>query len=134
MYHRDMLGGDLSRDRNPHRWPSRIVLAGVVLATLAAATAIVLLQPAPPAPQTLIPGRLRATVDNGVAGCVDARTDRHRRARSGASCQRAPRHDAAAAHHPAPISVSPESRAPFLTRLRPGRTNRAVGYSADFFS
>lgn len=70
------------------------------------------------------PGRLRATVHNGVAGGLDTRTDHQRRACSGATrhghyirhpvcrdtahraatgtddrCQRAPGHDAAAAHH-----------------------------------
>ncbi len=41
-----------------NRWSSRLVLAGVALATLAAgtATAIALVQPAEPEPQRLIPG------------------------------------------------------------------------------
>jgi hypothetical protein len=86
MYHRDMLGEDLSgrfdylfeplnveesagdgddvspqspaEPENRNRGSSRIALAGVVLATLvgAAAAIIVLLQPAQPAPQILIPG------------------------------------------------------------------------------
>ena len=81
MYDRDMLGEDLSgrfdylfeplnvdesagdgddvapqapaEPENRNRWSSRLVLAGVVVATLAAAaaTAIVLVQPAEPAPQ-----------------------------------------------------------------------------------
>jgi hypothetical protein len=47
----------LTQPDNQNRWSNRIVLAGVVLATMAAATAtaIALLQPAQPAQPTVIP-------------------------------------------------------------------------------
>jgi hypothetical protein len=47
----------LAQPDNQNRWSNRIVLAGAVLATMAAATAtaIALLQPAQPAQQTVIP-------------------------------------------------------------------------------
>ncbi|MDT7763385.1 MAG: hypothetical protein QOC63_2805, partial [Mycobacterium sp.] len=47
----------LAQSDNRNRWSNRIVLAGVVLATMAAATAtaIALLQPAQPAQPTVIP-------------------------------------------------------------------------------
>jgi hypothetical protein len=85
LYHRDMLGEDVSgrfdylfeplevnesagngdnvaprtitEPENGNRWSNRIVLAGIVVATLAAATvtAIVLMQPVQPAQQSVIP-------------------------------------------------------------------------------
>src|ERR1700737_1206910 len=45
----------LAQPDDDSRWSNWVVLAGVVLATIAAATAVALLQPAQPAQQTFTP-------------------------------------------------------------------------------
>jgi hypothetical protein len=91
-------------DNNP--WIRRLVLAGVVLATLglAAATVMVLLQPAQPAQEPV-------TI---------------------ASEPREPMPPSPATR--APISVSPESRTPFPNQAPPPTTINAAGCSAEIFS
>jgi hypothetical protein len=185
LYHREMLGEDLSgrfdylfeplevdesagngdgvapRARaepgNGTPWSNRIVLAGVVLATLAAAaaTAIVLMQPAQPAQQVVIPNDtappsttaatappmmtttapavpvLPATVSASAGPTPPATTT--------TSAQPPPvQQPTTVASEPpapmptppttrAPISVSPESRAPFPNQTPPGNNEQGGG-------
>jgi hypothetical protein len=187
LYHRDMLGEDLSgrfdylfeplevdesagdgddvatralaEPENSSRWSNRLVLAGVVLATLAAAaaTAIVLLQPAKPAHQTVIPKDyappstaapaltsppmatttaapvpvLPATVSTSAVRTPAATT-------TVAPPQPAVQQSTSVASEPpasmppppttrAPISVSPESRAPFPNQSPPRQNEQGGG-------
>ena len=86
------------------RWSRRIVHAGVVLATLATATAVTpnVSQPVPTPTQP--PSTVASEPPSTMPPPPTTR---------------------------APISLSPESRAPFRTRRRPGRTTRVAGYSAE---
>jgi cytoskeletal protein RodZ len=71
----DVAPRSLAEPENRSRWSSRIVLASVVLATLAAATAtvVVLLQPVQPVPQIDIP-RGAATPSSTVSPVESAPT------------------------------------------------------------
>jgi len=89
------------------RWSRRIVHAGVALATLATATAVTpnVSQPVPTPTQP--PSTVASEPPSTMPPPPTTR---------------------------APISLSPESRAPFRTRRRPGRTTRVAGYSSERFN
>ena len=187
LYHREMLGEDLSgrfdylfeplevdesagngdgvapralaEPENGNRWSSRIVLAGVVLATLAAATAtaIVLMQPAQPAQQIVIPNDptppsttapeatspAMATTTAPPVPVLPATVSTSAVRTPAATTSVAPQpppvqQPTTVASEPpapmppppttrAPISVSPESRAPFPNQTPPGNNEQGGG-------
>jgi hypothetical protein len=133
----DLAPRALAEPENSNRWSSRMTLAGVVLATLAAAaaTAIALMQPAETAPQVVIPGdsappsttvspvastpvpttaaELAPVLPATVSTSADVGRDTDHGAGAAAAtgtddrCQRAPRHDASFAHHARPHQRQP---------------------------
>jgi hypothetical protein len=135
------------------RWSSRMVLAGVVLATLAAAagTAIVLLQPAQPAREIIIPSGSTPPVASTPAPTTTAETVPVLPATVSAPAvlpssaiptiappqSPQPQPTTVASEPPAtmppppttraPISVSPESRAPFPNQTPPRRNDEGGG-------
>jgi hypothetical protein len=184
MYHREMLGEDLSgrfdylfeplevddsagdgnnvapqslaEPENRTRWPSRLVLAGLAIATMAAAaaTAIALLRPAQPDPQILIPGNdtpLSTTASTPVpptpaepVPVLPATAGTSAPSTTAATPPIVPQQPSSlqepttvASEPPgtmppppttrAPISVSPESRVPFPNQTPPRKNEQGGG-------
>jgi hypothetical protein len=151
----------LAQPDNQNRWSNRIVLAGVVLATMAAATAtaVALLQPAQPAQPTVIPTdatpasspaspAMSTVMPTTTAPASPATGSTSAIQTSGATPtieqQRPPVHQPTTiASKPArtqpvdtmppppttraPISVSPESRAPFPNQGPPRNNDQRGG-------
>jgi len=148
----------LAQPENPNRWSNRIVLAGVVLATMAAATAtaVALLQPAQPAQPTVIPTDatpasspamstvMPTTTAQVSAATVPPSAIQTSRATPTIEQQRPPvQRPTTSASKPAgtqpvdtmppspttraPISVSPETRAPFRNQGPPRNNDHGGG-------
>jgi hypothetical protein len=105
---------------NHNWWSRRIVHTGVLLATLAAAaaTVLVLLQPARPPREIVVPPDstpLSTAVTPNVSQPVPTQ-------QPGTVAGEPPATMPPPPTTRAPISVSPESLAPFANRTRPGRT------------
>lgn len=140
----------LAQPDNQNRWSNRIVLAGVVLATMAAATAtaIALLQPAQPAQQTVIPtdatpmfSTASTAVDTVIPTTIAVSTSANQRPEATPTIeqQRPPvQQPTTSASKPAgttapppttraPSSVSPPSRPPFPSQTPPRNNNQRGG-------